>query len=51
MITVLLVKEPVRGRLDEGVGSSKVQANFKDVYASLMTTPAFKYLTIAACFV
>jgi len=47
-LTVLLVKEPVRGRLDEGVGSSKVQANFKDVYASLMTTPAFKYLTIAA---
>jgi len=47
-LTVLLVKEPVRGRLDEGVGSSKVQVNFKDVYTSLMATPAFKYLTIAA---
>jgi len=47
-LTVLLVKEPERGRLDEGSGSSKIQSSFKVVYGSLMATPAFKYLTIAA---
>jgi len=47
-LTVLFVKEPKRGRLDEGGGTPKIQANFKEVYASLMATPAFKYLTIAA---
>lgn len=47
-LTVLFVKEPKRGRLDEGGGASKIQSNFKEVYAKLMGTPAFKYLTIAA---
>ena len=47
-LTVIFVKEPKRGRLDEGSGASKTQASFKEVYAQLMGTPAFKYLTIAA---
>ena len=47
-LTVLFVKEPQRGRLDEGGRPSKIQANFKQVYVSLMAAPAFKYLTIAA---
>jgi len=47
-LTVLFVKEPKRGRLDEGRTASKMQADFKEVYAALMGTPAFKYLTIAA---
>ena len=49
-LTVIFVKEPKRGRLDEGSASSKVQADFSAVYKKLMNTPAFKYLTIAAFF-
>jgi len=47
-LTVIFVREPKRGRLDEGSSASKTQANFSEVYNSLMGTPAFKYLTIAA---
>jgi len=47
-LTVIFVKEPKRGRLDEGHGPPKTQANFAEVYKALMATPAFKYLTIAA---
>ncbi len=46
-LTLLFVKEPERGRLDEG-GISKVQAGFKDVYRGLMSKRSYKYLTIAA---
>jgi len=49
VLTVLLVKEPERGRLD-GEGLSKTQADFKSAYKALMATPAFKHLTIAAFF-
>ena len=49
-LTVIFVKEPQRGRLDDGNGSSKIQADFSVVYKRLMNTPAFKYLTIAAFF-
>ena len=49
-LTVIFVKEPQRGRLDEGGASSKIQADFSAVYKMLMKTPAFNFLTIAAFF-
>lgn len=49
-LTVIFVKEPQRGRLDEGGGLPKTHADFSVVYKTLMNTPAFKYLTIAAFF-
>jgi len=47
-LTVLFVREPKRGRLDDNSGPPKIQLKFSDVYKSLMATPAFKYLVIAA---
>jgi len=49
-LTVIFVKEPRRGRLDDGDTAPKTQDSFSRVYRSLMATPAFKYLTIAAFF-
>jgi len=50
VLTVVFVKEPKRGRLDEGYDSSKKQVDFKATYKFLMTSKAFKSLTIAAFF-
>ena len=50
VLTVIFVKEPKRGRLDDGNETSKMQESFSKVYKTLMNTPAFKYLTIAAFF-
>lgn len=47
-LSLLFVKEPKRGRLDNGVTTPKIQASFNDVFKMLMGTPTFKYLTIAA---
>ncbi len=48
VITVLLVKEPERGRLDGGAQTAKLSESFSDVLKRLMATPAFRNLTIAA---
>ncbi len=47
VLALLFIKEPERGRLDEG-GISKSQAKFADVYKGLMSKPAYKYLIYAA---
>jgi len=49
-LTLLLVKEPQRGRLDGDGSTPKTQESFKVVYSALMAAPSFKYLTIAALF-
>jgi len=49
-LTVIFVREPQRGRLDEGGSMSKPQVGFSVVYRKLMATPAFRYVTIAAFF-
>lgn len=50
LLTVLIVKEPERGRLDGDNPNAAPQIGFKSIYSQLMDRPAFKYLTIAAFF-
>ncbi len=49
-LTVILVKEPERGRLDGVIRTKTVQDSFSKVYSSLITTPSFRLITIAALF-
>jgi len=50
ILTVILVKEPERGRLDGAQFSSQKHYSFSEVYKPLMANAAFKYLVIAAFF-
>ncbi|WP_371395289.1 spinster family MFS transporter [Fretibacter rubidus] len=50
VLTLIFVKEPERGRLDPEVQNLAPQEKLSVLFKTLMATPTFRYVTIAAVF-